>query len=133
MKNALTFFVETRFLRVAAVGLLTWSSTINLGLQAQEKKIFTHTADLRSGKEDALLDIFKPISEQFMSDFRALGTAYTTAEVLYREKRYDDAARNFDMVVNKAKKYPFLTNAARLRLKDFGRRVSRSQGSEVAH
>jgi len=45
-----------------------------------------------------------------------LGTAYTAGEVLYHEKRFDDAAHNFETVINKAKKFPFLTNAARLRL-----------------
>src|SRR5882724_341725 len=116
MKSPLTFLEISPLLRAAAIGVLCWSSTMNVGLLAQEKKIFTHTADLRSGKEDALLDIFKPISEQFQSEYRALGTAYTTGEVLYRQKRYDDAARNFETVINKAKKYPFLVNAARLRL-----------------
>src|ERR1019366_7109154 len=117
MKRALTFLERPVLLRVAAVAILTWSSTINLGLEAQEKKIFTHTADLRSGKEDALLDIFKPISEQFQSEYRALGTAYTTGEVLYHQKRYDNAARNFNTVINKGnRKYSYLANAARLRL-----------------
>src|SRR6266403_3527702 len=115
MKTPLTFIERARVLRVAAVGLLVWSSTINVGLEAQEKKIFSHTADLRSGKEDALLDIFKPISEQFQSDYRALGTAYTTGEVLYHQKRYDDAIRNFETVISRSKRYPFLMNAARLR------------------
>src|SRR5438477_11397545 len=108
MKTPLTFIESTRVLRAVAVGLLVWSSTINVGLEAQEKKIFSHTADLRSGKEDALLDVFKPISEQFQSEYRALGTAYTTGEVLYHQKRFDDAARNFETVINKAKRYPFL-------------------------
>src|SRR6266446_591669 len=115
MKTPLTFIEKGRILRVAVMGLLVWSSTINLGLQAQDKKVFTHTADLRSGKEDALLDIFKPISEQFISEYRALGTAYTTGEVLYHQKRYDDAIRNFETVISRSKKYPFLMNAARLR------------------
>jgi TolA-binding protein len=115
MKTALTFIEKARVLRVVAVGLLVWSSTINVGLEAQEKKIFSHTADLRSGKEDALLDIFKPISEQFQSEYRALGTAYTTGEVLYHQKRFDDAVHNFETVISRSKKYPFLMNAARLR------------------
>src|SRR5260370_10272181 len=105
MKKALTSF-----------SLFTLFLTTCVGLEAQEKKIYTHTADLRSGKEDALLDIFKPISEQFQSDYRALGTAYTTGEVLYHQKRFDDAVRNFETVIAKAKKYPFLMNASRLRL-----------------
>src|SRR5262245_23954453 len=116
MKKRLTTLESSSFMRAAAVSLLCWSSTVNLGLLAQDKKIFTHNADMRSGREDALLDIFKPISEQFQSEYKALGTTYTTAEVLYRQKRFDDAARNFDTVINKAKKYPFLTAAARLRL-----------------
>src|SRR6266404_595199 len=103
MKTALTFIETARVWRMVALGLLVWSSTINLGLEAQEKKIFSHSADLRSGKEDALLDIFKPISEQFQSDYRALGTAYTTGEVLYHQKRFDDAIHNFETVISKAK------------------------------
>src|SRR5437899_3159444 len=106
MKIALTNLERSSFWRAAAVGLLCWCSTINVGLQAQGKRIYTHTADLRSGKEDALLEIFKPISEQFESEYRAVGTAYTAGEVLYQEKRFDDAIRNFDAVVNKGKKYP---------------------------
>src|SRR5229473_2594215 len=117
MKRALTFLERSRIFRVIATGLLCWSSTINVGLEAQEKRVFTHTADLRSGKEDALLDIFKPISEQFESEYRAVGTAYTAGELLYQEKRFDDAARNFQTVISKAgKKFPFLADAARLRL-----------------
>src|ERR1039457_3709865 len=116
MKRVLTFLERPVLLRVAAVAVLTWSSTINLGLEAQEKKIFTHTADLRSGREDALLDIFKPISEQFETEYRALGTAYTIGEILYHEKRYDDAIRNFDTVASKGKRYSFLAESARLRL-----------------
>ncbi len=116
MIKALTFLEANRCLRVIAVGTLIWSSSMNVGLQAQDKKIYTHTADLRSGKEDALLDVFKPISEQFESEYRALGTAYTTGEILYHEKRYDDAARNFETVISKGKKYPFLAETARLRL-----------------
>ena len=98
------------------VVLLVWASTANVGLQAQEKKIFTHTADLRSGKEDALLDVFKPISDQFESEYGALGTAFTTGEILYQEKRYDDALRNYETVATRGKKYSFLADSARLRL-----------------
>src|SRR6202142_3453200 len=117
MTKALTFLEKSAASRLIAISLLCWSSTMNLGLEAQDKKIFTHTADLRSGKEDALLDIFKPISEQFQTEYRALGTTYTTAEVLYHQKRYDDAARNFNTVISKGgKKYAFLSNAARLRM-----------------
>src|SRR4051812_13958459 len=116
MKIKLTSLEMNRVLRIAVVGLLFWSSSTNVGLQAQDKKIFTHTADLRSGKEDALIDIFKPISEQFESEFRALGTAYTTGEVLYHEKRFDDAARNFQVVLSKGRKHSFLADNARLRL-----------------
>src|SRR3977135_475014 len=116
MKKALTFLEMSRSARFLAVGLFLWCSSMNVGLQAQDKKIYTHTADLRSGKEDALLDIYKPISEQFESEYRALGTDYTTGEVLYHEKRYEDAARNFQAVISKGKKYPFLSESARLRL-----------------
>jgi len=116
MKKPLTFLEAGRLTRVSVVGLLVWSSSMNLGLWADEKKTFTHTADLRSGKEDALLDVFKPISEQFQSEYRALGTAYATGEVLYHQKRYDDAARNFETVISKGKKFPFLMDNARLRL-----------------
>src|SRR5882724_9332162 len=116
MKSPLTFLEISPLLRAAAIGVLCWSSTMNVGLLAQEKRIFTHTADLRCGREDALLDIFKPISEQFQSEYRALGTAYTTGEVLYHEKRFDDAAKNFETVISKGKKYSFLSDNARLRL-----------------
>src|ERR1035437_10249394 len=116
MKKGLTILQMDRLLRVAAISALVWSISINLGLEAQEKKVYTHTADLRSGKEDALLDIFKPISEQFESEYRALGTAYTTGEILYHQKRYDDALKNFETVVSKGKKYAYLSESARLRL-----------------
>jgi tetratricopeptide (TPR) repeat protein len=89
-----------------------------MGLSAQEKKSFTHTVDIRPGHEDALLDIFKSISDQFDNELRALGTAYTTAEVLYHQQRYDDAARNYETVINKGKKYTYLSNSAKLRLAD---------------
>lgn len=88
------------------------------GLWAQEKKSFTHSVDLRFGREDALLDVFKPVSEQFDDEFRALGTVYTTGEILFRQKRYDDAARNFSTVISKGRKYSYLLNNARLRLAD---------------
>ena len=52
----------------------------------QDKRVFTHTVEIRPGREDALLDIFKPISEQFSSESRALSTAYTTGEILYRQQ-----------------------------------------------
>ena len=51
MNIKLTLIEMKRPARIVAVGLLFWSSTVNVGLQAQEKKIFSHTADLRSGKE----------------------------------------------------------------------------------
>jgi len=116
MKKGFTILEMNRPLRVAVSTLLFWSSTMGLGLLAQEKKVFTHTADLRSGREDALLDIFKPISEQFESEYRALGAAYTTGEILYHQKRYDDAIRNYDTVASKGKKYAYLADSARLRL-----------------
>jgi len=102
--------------RILLVGLLVWSSSFNVGLQAQEKKVFTHEVDIRPGREDALLDIFKPISEQFDNEFRALGTAYTTGEILYHERRYEDAARNFSTVISKGHKYAYMSDSARLRL-----------------
>lgn len=86
------------------------------GVSAQDRKAFTHTADIRPGKEDALLDVIKVISDKFDSDYRALGAAYATGEILYGQRRYDDAARNFETVASKGKKYPFLANAAQLRL-----------------
>ena len=82
---------------------------------ADDHHTFTHTADIRPGHEDALLDVFKSISENFENDYRALGAVYTTGEILYRQRRYDDAGRNFDTVVNKGKKYAFLSDTARLR------------------
>ena len=103
MKKLLTFIEMNRLARTASVGLLVWSSTMGPGLGAEEKKVYTHTADLRSGKEDALLDIFKAVSEEFESDYRALGTVYTTGEILYLEKRYDDALRNYETVASKGK------------------------------
>jgi len=112
----LTILEMKRLRRVGLTGLLIWTAANNMGLQAQDKKVFTHTADLRSGKEDALLDIFKPISEQFESEYGALGTAYTTGEILYHEKRYDDAIRNYETVATKGKKYTFLDESAHLRL-----------------
>src|ERR1017187_7983343 len=116
MKRGLTILEMNRLVRIGVISALAWSASIHLGLQAQEKKVYTHTADLRSGKEDALLDIFKPISEQFENEYRALGTAFTTGEILYHQKRYDDALRNYDTVVSKGKKYPYLSENARLRL-----------------
>src|SRR5258708_3705097 len=116
MKKVLTFLEMNRFSRTLLLGLLAWFSSINAGLMAQDRKLFTHTADLRSGREDALLDIFKPISEEFENEYRALGTVYTTGEVLYLQKRFDDALRNYETVANKGKKYGFLADSARLRL-----------------
>src|SRR4029077_7383471 len=60
----------------------------------------------------------KSISDQFDNELRALGTAYTTAEILYHHQRYDDAARNYETVINKGKKFNYLSNSARLRLAD---------------
>jgi tetratricopeptide (TPR) repeat protein len=116
MTRRLTFIEMSKLKRIAAISLLAWSASGNLGLQAQDKRTFTHMVDVRPGREDALLDIFKPISEQFDSEYRALGTAYTTGEILYREQRYDDAARNFMTVVSKGHKYGYLSDAARIRL-----------------
>jgi len=115
MNVRLTIIEPSKILRLGLLGLLVCSFS-NVGLQAQEKKTFTHMADVRPGHDDALLDIFKPISEQFDSEFRALGTAYTTGEVLYDQKRYDDAARNFSVVISKGRKYSYLADSARLRL-----------------
>jgi len=116
MKKGLTILEMKRMARIGMTGLLVWSSSMGLGLQAQEKKIYTHTADLRSGKEDALLDILKPISDQFESEYGALGTAYATGEILYQQKRYDDALRNYETVATKGKKFGYLAENARLRL-----------------
>jgi TolA-binding protein len=102
--------------RLSLAALCVWSSTGGAPVHAEDKRTFTHLVDIKPGKEDALLDIFKPISEQFDSEFRALGTAYTTGEILYRQKRYDDAARNFATVVAKGKKYGYLSDTARVRL-----------------
>jgi tetratricopeptide (TPR) repeat protein len=117
MKNRLTRLEVNRAARVGLVSLLVWSSSsIRVELNAEEKKVFTHTADLRSGREDALLDIFKSISDQFEKDSGALGAAYTTGEILYHQKRYDDALRNYETVASKGKRYPFLAESARLRV-----------------
>src|SRR5438309_3419515 len=99
MKSPLTKLETHHWTRVVTMGLLVCISSSNMGLQAQEKKIFTHSVDIRPGHEDALLDTFKPISEQFDNEFRALGTAFTTGEILYQQKRFDDAARNFSTVI----------------------------------
>src|SRR6185437_13483964 len=87
----------------------------NVGLLAQERKTFTHLVDIRPTHADALLDIFKTISDQFDSEYRALGTAYTTGEILYHQKRYDDAIRNFSAVISKGRKYSYLSDVARMR------------------
>ncbi len=103
---------------MALCGTLIWSALPPVGLSAQEKKSFTHTVDIRPGHEDALLDVFKSISDQFDNELRALGTAYTTAEILYHQQRYDDAARNYMTVISKGKKFNYLSNSAKLRLAD---------------
>ena len=117
MNNGLTTLEVNRAVRVGLASLLVWSAaSIPMELNAEEKKVFTHTADLRSGREDALLDIFKSISDQFESDYGALGAAYTTGEILYQQKRYDDAIHNYETVASKGKKYTFLAECARLRV-----------------
>ncbi len=117
MKRSLTSFERPRFLRVICAGILTWCSTFNLGLEAQEKKVFSHVADVKLGNDDALLDVYKSLSERFEDEYRAIGTAYTVGENLYMQKRFDDAIKNFDMVIARAsKKHAFLADAARLRL-----------------
>lgn len=84
---------------------------------AQDKRVFTHMADIKLGNDDAMLDVYKPISERFESEYRAIGTAFTVGEQLFAQKRYDDAIRNFETVIAKSgKKYPFMADAARLRL-----------------
>ncbi len=118
MKKYLTNFDATRALRVGLSAALVWTSMPPLGLSAQEKKSFTHSVDVRSGREDSLLDIFKSISDQFDTEHRAIGTAYTTAEILYHQQRYIDAARNYQTVISKGHKYAYLSNSARLRLAD---------------
>jgi TolA-binding protein len=97
-------------------GLMACISLPMASVHADESRTFTHTADIRAGREDALLDIFKSISEKFENEYRALGAAYTTGEILYRQRRYDDAAKNFETVVSRGKKYAYLSDAARLRL-----------------
>src|SRR5579871_5140354 len=112
MKIGLTKLEGKRVGPIFLLGLMTLSVGVSVSLQAEEKKTYTHTADLRSGKEDALLDILRPISEEFESEYRALGTAYTTGEILFQQKRFDDAIRNFDTVSSKGKKYAFLAECA---------------------
>jgi tetratricopeptide (TPR) repeat protein len=118
MTICLTNLEMRKALRLTLCGAMLWASLPPLGLSAQEKKVFSHPVDIRPGHEDALLDVFKSISDQFDNEHRALGTAYTTAEVLYHQGRYDDAARNYLNVINKGHKYPYLSNSARLRLAD---------------
>ena len=52
-----------------------------------------------------MLDILKPIAEEFESEYRALGTAYTTGEILYDEKAAMMMRENFETVISKGKKY----------------------------
>ncbi len=108
--------IQNRTTRVFLASLMLWSSSSSLGLLAQDKATYNYDVDFRPGREDALLDIFKPISEQFEDELRAIGTAYTTGEILFDQKRYDDAAINFTNVINKGKKSTYLSNSARLRL-----------------
>src|SRR5688500_12639906 len=103
VKTSLTF-IQIQRIAVILTANLMLSSALPTHVAAQDKRTFTHFIDLRPGREDALLDIFKPLSEQFSQEFRALGTAYTAGEVLYQQKRYQDAARNFETVVTKAKR-----------------------------
>ena len=111
----LTNIQNNRF-RSLLTFLLVWSSSVPMGLLAQDKQTFNYNVDFRPGREDALLDIFKPISEHFEDEVRALGAAYTTGEILFNKKRYDDAAINFTTVTNKGTKSTYLSNSARLRL-----------------
>lgn len=83
---------------------------------AQDKKVFTQVLDIRAGREDALLEVFKPISEKFSNDYRALGTAFTAGEVLFQQRRYMDAARNFETVAASGKRYPYMHETAKSRL-----------------
>src|SRR5690242_20713093 len=118
MTNSLTPIKHRQRVSLVLVFALVTGGILSISsVQAQDKRTFTHMADYRPGHEDAFLDVFKPISEQFDYDYRALGTAYTTGEILYRQKRYDDAARNFQSVITKGgKKYAYLTDASRVRL-----------------
>src|SRR3989344_6268479 len=90
MSALLTRLATLRALRLALCGAMVWSLLPPMSLSAQEKKSFTRSVDIRPTHEDALLEVFKSISDQFESEIRALGTAYTTAEILYHQQRYDD-------------------------------------------
>jgi TolA-binding protein len=118
MKEHFSPFLIRKAIKVGLCGAVVWCGMPPVGLSAQEKKSFTHAVDIRPTHEDALLDVFKSISDQFGNEQRAVGTAYTTAEILYHQGRYDDAARNFLTVINKGRKYSYLANSARLRLAD---------------
>jgi TolA-binding protein len=120
MKMCLTKFETRRLLRAALCGAVFCGVMATpVGLLAQEtKKTFSRSVDIRSGHDDSLLDVFKSISDQFDNELRAIGTVYTTAEILYHQERYEDAARNFLTVISKGKKYNYLSNSARLRLAD---------------
>ena len=118
MKARLTTIEIRKIERIVACALLIWGALPPMGLFAQDKKSFTHTVDIRPTREDALLDIFKSISEQFDNEMRAVGTAYTTAEILYHQERYDDAERNFETVISKGHRFNYLADSARLRLAD---------------
>ncbi len=116
MHSRLTTFEMNKIIFSFAMGSLFVAVLNPSTAQADEKRTFTHMVDVRPGHDDALLDVFKPISEQFTEEYRALGTAYTTGELLYDQRRYDDAAHNFDVVVAKGRKYLYLADSARLRL-----------------
>lgn len=116
MKKGLTFHEAARLSRVVLAGLFVVSSSAPALVSAQDKRTFTQFIDLRPGKEDALLDVFKPLSEQFTDEYKALGTAFTAGEILYQQKRYPDAIRNFETVIAKSKRYPYLTDVSKSRL-----------------
>ncbi len=145
MISRLKFVQVRRDSALALVGVVVLSSSAPAPLFAQDKRTFTQFIDLRPGKEDAVLDVFKPLSEQFSQEFRALGTAYTAGEILYQQKRYDDAIRNYEAVISKAKRFPYLLDATRSRMAQsllmsgaseealqVGREVANSQSKFVA-
>jgi tetratricopeptide (TPR) repeat protein len=82
----------------------------------ETKRTFTHQVDIRPGKEDALIDIFKPLSTQFSTESRSLGALYTMGEVFFYQKRYKESMRSFSEVLSKAKRGTYLNDATKVRL-----------------
>jgi len=77
---------------------------------AQEKKTFTQFLDIKPGRSvDALLNVFQPISDNFGSEFQALGTAFSAGEILYEHKALRRRCHSkFRHRPDQGKRYPYL-------------------------